>query len=102
MKEIGGLSNETAIELVGPTWRTHVALLANVVYSLALCLLAGVVWLVQDWRHMSLATCLPFVTFFAFWWSVAFQRPKKNNPASSKSLGTCPVARGISLGLSFS
>lgn len=57
-----------AIELVGPTWRTHVALLANVVYSFTLCLLGVVVWLVRDWRQMSLATSLPFLAYFFYWW----------------------------------
>ncbi|XP_032777660.2 beta-alanine transporter [Daphnia magna] len=57
-----------AIELVGPSWRTHVALLANVVYSCTLCLLGVVVWLVRDWRQMSLATSLPFLAFFFYWW----------------------------------
>ena len=57
-----------AIELVGPSWRTHVALLANVVYSFTLCLLGVVVWLVRDWRQMALATSLPFLAFFFYWW----------------------------------
>jgi len=57
-----------AIELVGPDWRTHVALLANVMYSISLILLAVVVWLVKDWRQMTLATGLPFVAYFMYWW----------------------------------
>ena len=58
----------SAIELVGPSWRTHVALLANVCYSITLCLLGVVVWLVQDWRQMSLATSVPFLAYFFYWW----------------------------------
>ncbi|KAK2721512.1 beta-alanine transporter-like isoform X2 [Artemia franciscana] len=57
-----------AIELVGPSWRTHVTLLANVVYSICLVLLSFVVWSVRDWRYMSLTTCLPFFIFFSYWW----------------------------------
>lgn len=64
------ICQSTAIELVGPSWRTHVALLANVIYSLTLCLLGVVVWLVRDWRQMSLATSLPFLAYFLYWWYV--------------------------------
>ncbi|XP_039755563.1 beta-alanine transporter-like [Pararge aegeria] len=57
-----------AIELVGPKCRTLCTILSNIAYSLGLILLAGVVYLVRDWRHLALASTLPFVCFFLYIW----------------------------------
>ncbi|KAL0822246.1 hypothetical protein ABMA28_004373 [Loxostege sticticalis] len=57
-----------AIELVGPRCRTLCTILSNIAYSLGLILLAGVVYLIRDWRHLALATTLPFVCFFLYLW----------------------------------
>jgi len=57
-----------AIELVGPAQRTAVTILSNIAYSLALVALAGVVYLVRDWRQLALATSVPFLSFFLYWW----------------------------------
>ncbi|XP_045486894.1 beta-alanine transporter-like [Pieris rapae] len=57
-----------AIELVGPRSRTLCTILSNIAYSMGLILLAGVVYLVRDWRYLALATTLPFVCFFLYIW----------------------------------
>ncbi|KAK7077261.1 hypothetical protein SK128_013692, partial [Halocaridina rubra] len=57
-----------AIELVGPTKRTYTTVVMNVAYSCTLILLAGVAYLVRDWSQLSLATTIPFLAFFFFWW----------------------------------
>ncbi|XP_071451578.1 beta-alanine transporter [Hetaerina americana] len=57
-----------AIEMVGPTKRTMCSIFSNIAYSLALVALAAVVYLVRDWRDLSLATSLPFLSFFIWWW----------------------------------
>ncbi|XP_038223526.1 beta-alanine transporter [Zerene cesonia] len=57
-----------AIELVGPKCRTLCTILSNIAYSMGLILLAGVVYLVRNWRHLALATTLPFVCFFLYIW----------------------------------
>ncbi|XP_068618666.1 beta-alanine transporter-like [Battus philenor] len=57
-----------AIELVGPRCRTLCTILSNIAYSMGLILLAGVVYLVRDWRHLALATTLPFICFFFYIW----------------------------------
>ncbi|XP_045496115.1 beta-alanine transporter [Colias croceus] len=57
-----------AIELVGPKCRTLCTILSNIAYSMGLILLAGVVYLVRNWRHLALATTLPFICFFLYIW----------------------------------
>ncbi|RZF35560.1 hypothetical protein LSTR_LSTR014552 [Laodelphax striatellus] len=57
-----------AIEVVGPSKRTLVTILTNIAYSLGLVALAGVVYLVRDWRQLALATSVPFLSFFLYWW----------------------------------
>nr|XP_024217573.1 carcinine transporter [Halyomorpha halys] len=57
-----------AIELVGPSHRTMVTVLTNIAYSLGLVALAVVAYLVRDWRQLALATSVPFLTFFLYWW----------------------------------
>ncbi|XP_041987765.1 beta-alanine transporter-like [Aricia agestis] len=57
-----------AIELVGPKCRTLCTILSNIAYSMGLILLAGVVYLVRDWRYLALASTLPFVAFFVCIW----------------------------------
>ncbi|XP_052758953.1 beta-alanine transporter [Galleria mellonella] len=59
-----------AIELVGPRCRTLCTILSNIAYSMGLILLSGVVYFVRDWRHLALATTLPFVCFFLYIWAM--------------------------------
>lgn len=58
----------TAIELVGPQYRTMVTILINIAYSLSLVALAIIVWLIRDWRLLALVTSVPFLALFSFWW----------------------------------
>ncbi|KAF6202578.1 hypothetical protein GE061_002976 [Apolygus lucorum] len=57
-----------AIELVGPSSRTMVTIMTNIAYSLGLMALAVIAYLVRDWRALALATSVPFLTFFLYWW----------------------------------
>ncbi|XP_045592853.1 beta-alanine transporter isoform X2 [Procambarus clarkii] len=57
-----------AIELVGPSQRTYTTVVMNVAYSCTLIMLAGVAYLVRDWSQLALATTIPFLAFFCFWW----------------------------------
>lgn len=53
-----------AIELVGPTHRVFCTIVTNIAYSIGLTALAGVVYLVPNWRLLSLSVSLPFVSLF--------------------------------------
>ncbi|CAA9996793.1 unnamed protein product, partial [Nesidiocoris tenuis] len=45
-----------------------VTIMTNIAYSLGLMALAVIAYLVRDWRQLALATSVPFLTFFLYWW----------------------------------
>ncbi|KAL3283097.1 hypothetical protein HHI36_006256 [Cryptolaemus montrouzieri] len=56
-----------SLELVGPNYRAFVTVLTCMFYTIGLCMLAGVAYLIRDWRYLTLATSLPFLLYYFYW-----------------------------------
>lgn len=57
----------TALELVGPNYRSFVTLMTCMFYTMGLILLAGVTYVVRNWVHLALATSIPFMLYSVYW-----------------------------------
>ncbi|CAL1273573.1 unnamed protein product [Larinioides sclopetarius] len=57
-----------AQELVGTKWRGRNLHLVYLYRSLGGVLLAGSVFVIRDWPQIALASTVPFVAFFLYWW----------------------------------
>ncbi|XP_026469620.1 carcinine transporter [Ctenocephalides felis] len=55
-----------ALELVGPKYRAFVTVLTCTFYTFGVMILAGVTYYIRDWTTMSLATSVPFISFFLY------------------------------------
>lgn len=56
-----------AIELVGGHWRTITGISYLFPVSLGYCTIAGIAYLLDNWRHLQLAVSLPGFLFLATW-----------------------------------
>ncbi|KAG5319759.1 OCT1 protein, partial [Pseudoatta argentina] len=57
-----------SLELVGPNYRSFVTVMTCTFYTLGLCMLAGVTYLIRDWRTLAMTTSVPFSIYFFYWW----------------------------------
>lgn len=56
----------SALELVGPNYRSFVTVMTCTFYTFGLMGLAVVTTLVHDWFHLSLVTSVPFLLYFFY------------------------------------
>lgn len=56
----------TALELVGPEYRSFVTVMTCTFYTFGIMMLAGVTYLVRDWVQMSVITSAPFLFYFLY------------------------------------
>jgi len=52
-----------AVELVGVTWRGHLATAINYFWTLGYMLLAVIAYGIRDWAYLQLVISVPFVLF---------------------------------------
>ncbi|XP_043523646.1 carcinine transporter isoform X2 [Frieseomelitta varia] len=57
-----------SLELVGPNYRSFVTVMTCSFYTMGLCMLAGVTYLIRDWRTLALTTSAPFLLYIVYWW----------------------------------
>ncbi|KAG7188844.1 hypothetical protein KM043_008450 [Ampulex compressa] len=57
-----------SLELVGPNYRSFVTVMTCSFYTMGLCMLAGVTYLIRDWRTLAITTSAPFLLYFFYWW----------------------------------
>ncbi|XP_011306975.1 organic cation transporter protein [Fopius arisanus] len=57
-----------SLELVGPNYRSFVTVLTCSFYTMGLCMLSGVTYLIPAWRTLALVTSTPFLLYFLYWW----------------------------------
>lgn len=59
-----------ALELMGPRYRTFAGMVICMFFALGLSLLALLGYLLRNWYTLSLATSVPFVLLFSYYWII--------------------------------
>ncbi|XP_067006278.2 carcinine transporter [Anabrus simplex] len=59
-----------ALELMGPSYRTFAGMVICMFFALGMSLLALLGYLLRDWFTLSLATSVPFVLLFSYYWII--------------------------------
>ncbi|XP_076285497.1 carcinine transporter isoform X1 [Lasioglossum baleicum] len=57
-----------SLELVGPNYRSFVTVMTCSFYTMGLCMLAGLTYLIRDWRMLAVTTSAPFLMYILYWW----------------------------------
>ncbi|KAK6985574.1 organic cation transporter protein [Biomphalaria glabrata] len=55
-------------ELVGPMYRVFVGFVIQGFYSIGFMTLAGMAYLIREWRYLEMAITFPVILFSLYWW----------------------------------
>ncbi|EZA57336.1 hypothetical protein DMN91_002573 [Ooceraea biroi] len=59
-----------ALELMGPRYRTFAGMVICMFFAIAMSLLALLGYMLRDWFSLSLATSVPFIFLFGYYWII--------------------------------
>ncbi|XP_049879913.1 uncharacterized protein LOC126376513 [Pectinophora gossypiella] len=59
-----------ALELMPPAKRTYAGIVVGMLFATGMCLLALLAYALRDWYHLSLATSLPFILLYGYYWLI--------------------------------
>ncbi|KAL0861764.1 hypothetical protein ABMA27_009240 [Loxostege sticticalis] len=59
-----------ALELMPPRSRTYTGIVVGMLFASGMCLLALLAYAVKDWFHLSLATSVPFILLYGYYWLI--------------------------------
>lgn len=59
-----------ALELMGPRYRTFAGMVISMFFAMAMSLLALLGYLLRHWYTLSLATSVPFILLFSYYWII--------------------------------
>ncbi|XP_064595319.1 organic cation transporter protein-like [Liolophura sinensis] len=58
------------VELVGPSKRVWAGIVIEYFFALGIVLLAGIAFLIRNWRYLQIAVSLPSALFLVYWWII--------------------------------
>jgi hypothetical protein len=58
------------MEIVGDKWRSTIAILYQIPFSLGICLMVGISYLQRDWRDFHFTLSAVSALFLVYWWWV--------------------------------
>jgi hypothetical protein len=56
------------MEIVGNKWRSTIAILYQIPFSLGICVMVGVSYLQRDWRDFHFTLSAVSALFLVYWW----------------------------------
>ena len=60
----------SALEMMGPAYRTFSGMMICLFFAVALMILAGLAYIFNSWFDLALVTSVPFVALFSYWFFI--------------------------------
>lgn len=57
-----------ALEMVGPSKRIVAGTIIHMFFAIGFLVIAGIAYLVHDWRKLSILVTLPGLLYLPYWW----------------------------------